>query len=99
MVQIVNGIRNLEAQLFTIWTKSSHFVKKPFEICTKIPRFGMVRFSNDWNHSLIIALARPFQNCRYSVAQMCTREDTLVHYLGTPYLDDAMSQNELTTLV
>ena len=36
-------------------------------------------------------------NWRYSVAQMCTRRDTLAHYLGVPYLDDIMSQNELTT--
>ena len=27
---------------------------------------------------------------------MCTREDKLAHYLGTSYLDDVMSQNELT---
>ena len=37
-------------------------------------------------------------NCQYIVAQMCTSEDTLAHYLGVPYLDDIMSQNELTTL-
>ena len=37
-------------------------------------------------------------NYRYSVAQMCTREDMLIHYLGAPYLDDVMSHNELTTL-
>ena len=24
-------------------------------------------------------------NCRYSVAQMCTREDTLAHILGAVY--------------
>ena len=35
---------------------------------------------------------------QYSIAQMCICEDTLAHYLGTPYLDDVMSQNELTTL-
>ena len=27
-------------------------------------------------------------NCRYSVAQMCTCEDTLAHDLGVPCLDD-----------
>ena len=37
-------------------------------------------------------------NCRHSVAQMCTREDTLAHILGAPYIDDVMSHNELTTL-
>ena len=25
-------------------------------------------------------------NFRYSVAQMCTGEDTLAHYLGTPFI-------------
>ena len=38
-------------------------------------------------------------NCQYSNAQICTREDRLAHYLGAPYLDDVMSQNELTTLI
>ena len=38
-------------------------------------------------------------NCRYSVAQMCTPEDTFGHYVGTPSLDDVMSQNELTTSI
>ena len=28
---------------------------------------------------------------------MCTREDTLAHYLGAPYLNDVISQNELTS--
>ena len=36
-------------------------------------------------------------NCRYSIAQMCTREDTLTHILGTPCLDDVMSYNSRTT--
>ena len=36
-------------------------------------------------------------NCQYSIAQMCTREDTLAHILGTPYIDDIMSYNSLTT--
>ena len=30
-------------------------------------------------------------NCLYSVAQMCTREDTLAQYLGALYLDEVMS--------
>ena len=29
-------------------------------------------------------------DCRYSLAQMCTREDTLAHYLGTPFIDDTI---------
>ena len=37
-------------------------------------------------------------SCQYSAAQLCTREDTLAHYLGALYLDDIMSQNELTTV-
>ena len=28
--------------------------------------------------------------------KMCTREDTFAQYLGTPYLDDVMSHNELS---
>ena len=36
-------------------------------------------------------------NCRYSISQMCNREDTLAHNLGSPYLDDIMSYNSLTT--
>ena len=38
-------------------------------------------------------------NCRYSIAQMCTREDTLARYLGESSLDDIMSHNELTTIL
>ena len=37
-------------------------------------------------------------NYQYSVAPMCTFKDTLAHNLGTPYLDDIMSYNSLTTL-
>ena len=33
--------------------------------------------------------------CRYSAAQMCTREDTLFHYLGPPFIDDVMRYNTL----
>ena len=36
-------------------------------------------------------------NCRYSVAQMCTREDTLAHYLGPLFIDDVMRHNTLRT--
>ena len=38
-------------------------------------------------------------NCPYSVAQMCTCEDMLSQYLGALYLDDVMSNNELTTTI
>ena len=37
-------------------------------------------------------------NCPYSIAQMCTREDSLAYILGTPSIDDVMSYNSLTTL-
>ena len=36
-------------------------------------------------------------NSPYSVAQMCTREETLAHKLGTQYFDDILSYNSLTT--
>ena len=36
--------------------------------------------------------------CQYSVAQMCTCKDMLAPILGTPYIDDVMSHNELTTI-
>ena len=36
-------------------------------------------------------------NCLYSIAQMCTREDMLAHNSGTPYFNDVMSYNSLTT--
>ena len=32
-------------------------------------------------------------NSRDSIAQMCTREDTLAFNLGAPYIDDVMSNN------
>ena len=38
-------------------------------------------------------------NCQYYVAQMCTREDTLSHYLGAPSIDDVMRHNTLITVV
>ena len=34
---------------------------------------------------------------QYFIAQMCTREDTLAHYLGAPSLYGVMSHNELST--
>ena len=37
-------------------------------------------------------------NCRYSVAQLCTRKDALANNLDTPYIDDIMSFNLLTTI-
>ena len=36
-------------------------------------------------------------NCKYSVAQLYTREDTLFHYLGPPFIDDVMIYNTLIT--
>ena len=37
-------------------------------------------------------------NCRYSIAQMCTREDMLAHILGAPFIDDVMRYNTLVTI-
>ena len=36
-------------------------------------------------------------NCQYSVAQMCTLEDTHARLFSRAILDDIMSQNEPTT--
>ena len=38
-------------------------------------------------------------NCRCSIAQMCTCEDTLAHILGVLYDDEVKSYNSLTTLI
>ena len=32
-------------------------------------------------------------NCQYSIAQMCTLEDLLAHYLGAPSIDDVIRQD------
>ena len=37
-------------------------------------------------------------NCQYSIAQLCTREDTLVHNLGALYFDEVMSYSSLKTI-
>ena len=37
-------------------------------------------------------------NCQYSVAQMCTREDTHNCYLDAPSIDDVLRQNTLIIL-
>ena len=37
-------------------------------------------------------------NCPYSIAQLCTHEDTLVHNLGALYFDEVMSYYSLTTI-
>ena len=44
-----------------------------------------------------VAQVLVFINCQYSVAQMCTRDDTLVHNLGVPYFDDVMNYNLFST--
>ena len=46
-----------------------------------------------------LAHVQVVNNCRYSVAQMCTREDMLAHYLGTPFTDDVKRQNILITSI
>ena len=37
-------------------------------------------------------------NCRYSIAQMCTRKDPLTHILGMPFIDDIMRYNTLISV-
>ena len=37
-------------------------------------------------------------NCRYSVAQMCTREETQADWFTRAEIDDFMSQSELITV-
>ena len=37
-------------------------------------------------------------NCLYFDAQLYTLEDTLAQKIGSPYFDDVMSYNLLTTL-
>ena len=51
------------------------------------------------NYSDKLALIQVVINCPYSVAQMCTCEDTLAHSLGVQYIDDVMSHNQLTTIL
>ena len=34
---------------------------------------------------------------QYSIAQMCTSEDKLAHYLGEQFIDDVMRHNTLIT--
>ena len=46
-----------------------------------------------------LAHAQVIINCPYSIAQMCTREDTLAHNLGAPHFDDVMSYNSLTASI
>ena len=50
-----------------------------------------VHYSNKLSHVQVVI------NCPYSVAHLCTREDTLAHNLGALYFDDVMSYNSLTT--
>ena len=59
------------------------------------------RPSDNWtpiNYSAKLTHVQVVINCKYSVAQMCTREDTLAHYLGVPFIDDVMRYNALLTL-
>ena len=48
----------------------------------------IVAYSDKLAHEQIVI------NCRDSVAQMCPREDTFAHNLGSPYLDDVMSSQQ-----
>ena len=49
-------------------------------------------------YSVELAHVQVVINCLYSVAQMCTHEDTHAHILGMPYIDDVMSYNSLASL-
>ena len=49
-------------------------------------------YSNKLAHVQVII------NYQYSVSHMCTREDTLAHILGAPFVDDFMIYNLLTTI-
>ena len=51
----------------------------------------MAAYSDKLEHEQVVI------NCRYSIAKMCTRKDTLAHSLGEPCLDDVMSYNSLST--
>ena len=44
-----------------------------------------------------LAYVQVVVNFWYSIAEMCAREDTLAHNLGTPRVDDLMTYNLLTT--
>ena len=46
-----------------------------------------------------LAHAQVVINCRYSVAQMCTCEDMLAHYLGAPFIDDIRRYKMLITSI
>ena len=68
----------------------------------EVYRFICKTFSIVTKHSFISYLAKLAHlqlviNCRYSVAQLCTRENMLAHILGMPYIDDVMSFDLLTT--
>ena len=46
-----------------------------------------------------LAHVQVVNNCQYFIAQMCTHEDMLAHYLGTRFIGDIMRHNTLITLV
>ena len=54
---------------------------------------GLCLYSDKLAHVQVII------NCRYSIAQMCTHEDTLAHHLGAPFIDDVIRYNTLITSV
>ena len=55
-------------------------------------------FTDDLFYSYKLAHVQVVINCRYFVAQSCSREDMLAHNIGALYFDDVMSYNSLTTL-
>ena len=67
-----------------------HLNSGPFDDRTVFDHLNTGRVSDEHLFGQVI-------NCQYSLAQMCTREDTLAWCLGAPSMDDVMSHNELTT--
>ena len=55
-------------------------------------------FKQEFNYLDKLAHIQVIISCQYSIAQMCTREDTVAQYLGAPYLDEVMSHKELTAI-
>ena len=59
----------------------------------------MLNNTQDYDEYLFRQVSTCTGHCQlqYSIAQMCTREDTRAHKIGLLYVDDVMSYNWLTT--
>ena len=62
---------------------------------------GFIHYPNDQlsskHYSDKLAHIQVAINCPYSIAQLCTGEDTLAYISGQPSIDDVQSYNSLTT--